>query len=326
MVLLLSLLMLPVCAAEPESQSRNTAMIGTCVYRDWVPAGVGSVGISIFGGIITDTGWVSDLFSWSDTRDGPRMIAGTITNRGYCDDIIDAEDFMREGERVSVYDLEAGVLGEATITKVLGAGREGFMVGAKPRVAPGQEIRFKRVPRLSWQGPDPLMLAVWVQNGGQPGWVTGKVLDPTSRVYRPLVVAWLTARDVPPSLANHVVIKQIVRADINGDGRHEVFLSFHSPEVPVAVNGEASSQSFSYLVMRTVPEQSRDVATVVIDGSPERVHEIRGLCDLDRDGVAEVATEYMPFHHSNAPWGMALFRWAGGAFSQVADEPVVGGC
>lgn len=312
-VLLLNLLMLLACPAEAGGESGNTAMIATCVYHDYRLPEYDPVDIWLFGGIIADKGWVSDIFAWAESRDGPWKIAGTVTAKGDVEVLIDPEHFMREGERVSVYDLEAGVLGEA----ILNTGAGGRF-GARPIVAPGQEVRFKRVNRLSYLGPDPMMLAVWHQDGGRPGWVTGKVLDPESAVYRPLVAAWLTERGVSPSVADGVVITQIVRVDINGDDRHEVFLSFHSPEAPDAAADEKSSQAFSYLVMRTIAESTGQVTTVVVDDSQDRAHKIRGFCDLDRDGVTEVATQYQ--------WGMTLFRFEDGAFSQMADQEFQGGC
>ena len=318
---LLVLLCSPAAGGERFQTSAIIGLFTVRYYGNWeVPLG-DPAEVLLIGGVLAGTGWVSDLMLWSDSATGPWKVAGKVTGQGERDSLIDARRFMREGERVSVYYVEAGVLGEATLTDYGSDSADGLVFGAKPRISAGKEDAFRRTSKLSWGDQGPHMLAVWAPGGGRPHWVTGELLNPKNTVYRSVVERWLAARGVSSSVIRTAVVEQIVRTDINRDGRQEVFLSFHTPDAPGVRPKQSGKRVFSYLVMRQLSGDAGLVKTVVVDDSADRVHKVDGFCDLDEDGTAEVATDYL----SAESWGTALFRWDGSKFRQVAGQESTAG-
>jgi hypothetical protein len=225
------------------------------------------------------------------------------------------------GDEVTVGDLQTGLVGRGRLTSQgklgseqaqsqWGMGMRGLWYDVQLKASAEKQLAQagKRA------GTAPSLLAAWHSTSSPaPRWVKGAVLDPRSRVYRAIITDWLATRGVSPKVMQMVDVNQVVKADINRDGRDEVFLAFHTPDVSYPTRAHSTATSFSYLIMRHVARHSRRVRTVVIEDRPNSLHALSGLCDLDGDGWAEVVTTSWAVDAC----GTTLHHWTGCSFEAV---------
>lgn len=305
--------------AAPELRPSSSALL--CSVR---PA-ENAASVWVIGGVVAGKGWVDegevrglihegdDLSGWGGPR-GP--IEPTQIH------------LLHEGERLTLYTLEAGVVGYAELTddgEIFRGyeGLHGMRFSASLALDEHQREAVEQAtsmptPWTSYGGPglQPSMLGVWARGDVEPRWVTGEVLRSDSKTYRQIVSRWLSGKGVPDDVLTTVKILQIVRADIDTDGCDEVFISFYTPGIAYP-SQESREHVFSYLVMRDLSGGSEDVKTTVLDyarGDEAHVFGdvfwVDGFCDLDADGVAEVVVHSGYYEGDSS----ALLRRAGDRF------------
>jgi hypothetical protein len=278
----------PAKSAKPPAA---TALVG------WMAGGADDADIGVVGGPVAGRGWVGGE---------------------------QAKGLMHHGDRLALYGMESGPIGSATLTNdgILwsqnpdNARARGLEYQATWRVAPGKDKLADREP----------LLAVWHAPGSpEPRWVRAKVLSPKSRAYREIASRWLRGQGATKEAIEGFRIEQLVQADVNQDGREEVFLSLHwfdqyavfsSGDIHYEVASPHATKGFSYLLMRYLPRGSRRPRTVVVEGETCDVHRITGLCDLDCDGWAEVVTEQTAYED----FGKRLYHWTGRGFRAIQGE------
>jgi hypothetical protein len=224
----------------------------------------------------------------------------------------DTRGLLPKGARLSRYELTRGRVGEIEIT---GAGKLG---GPAPE---GYETYGAEFPARVILGkheaaqPGLAGLAVWHSPGSPaPRWIAGKVQNPKLPAYRKTINDWLTARGVSAKLLKAVKVNQVVKADINRDGRDELFLAFRTPnEMDGAPRGQLPKKPFSYLVMQYRPSRTGAAKIAVLSDWVYLEHEVLGFCDLDGDGWAEVVAGTAGIDH----YGCNLNHWEGKRFQQI---------
>lgn len=275
----------PVSAAGKTKAPGAAALLGTLEgWRDG--------GLLVIGGVAKGRGWLS----------GER-----------------ARDLARKGDPIAVYDLQAGLIGRARLTS------DGKL---SPDEVPSREFVYggcydvrldadlhKQLSNASeWGGNGSTPVGVWHSSSNpEPRWVKAALLDAKNRAYREIISDWLAAKSVRRAVIAKVVVDQIVRADINGDKRDEVFLAFRTPEMVFPTGRRSTKTAFSYLVMRYLPKGARRARTLVLEDWADFVHSVIGICDLDRDGRAEVATTSSGIDVC----GTSLHHWVAGRFRKV---------
>jgi len=249
------------------------------------------------------------------------VIGGPVAGKTWVDSE-EAKGLMHEGDRLSLYALGADILGQVVLTSKgrLGSEEEdsfeeyGLFFDAQVNVAPGKQEAYMKAKEVAEKRILPHMLAVWSSKGFKPRWLVGEVLNPENRAYRRVIADWLARRGVPSDVIGKVVAEQVVRADIDGDKRNEVFLSFRSEDAPRWLQpGESKKRTFTYLLMRYLPPKSQHVKTIVIAYDQPGINVVAGFCDLDGDGRAEVITEL----NGVDVWGATLYRWLGSRFEEA---------
>jgi hypothetical protein len=229
-----------------------------------------------------------------------------------------AAELARTGDPVSLYELRAGPIGKA---QVAGTGKLGQDTSPVNWTMLGAWYPLCLDPKLvepfasASAGSPRTVVGLWHSPAAPaPRWVEASVLDPWNRTYRNIISKWLAARGVSEEVRHTITVEQIVRADINGDGRTEVFLSFHTPITSYPSGKRSNATSFSYLLMRYLPRHSRRASAVVVEDMRDVVHNVVGLCDLDGDGWAEVITE----SYGIDAIGTSLHSWTGRGFRAVS--------
>lgn len=240
------------------------------------------------------------------------LIAGYVTSRGWVDST-EAKGLMHHEDKLSLYALHVGRVGSAQLTD------DGYDLAQWNTVAPpsswdgvGYSARLRFAEPQRKAAGDEIILAVWHAPGTpEPRWVRAKTLDPKSSTYRGILAEWLRRQGVPKQPEHGLTVRQIVRADVNGDGREEVFLSFMWSE-------RSSSQPHSAvhggLMMRYLPPGSREPRLVMVLDDSHLVYTVAGLCDLDSDGWAELVVQ----HAGQECGGMCLCHWTGQGFTHMS--------
>ena len=234
------------------------------------------------------------------------VIGAHVSGRGWLRSE-NASGLMHKGDKLAVFRLTEGRIGTAKLTND-GTLNSDFSQG----------LWYKSQPSDS----DGLAVVVWHSLGSAaPKWISVGELSAGNTVYRKVISEWLKGKGVSRETTESVVVEQVVRADINGDKRDEVFLSFRTPNTPgFEWITKPTKDTFSYLLMRHLPRGSRQAKTVIVEDFPSVVHRVTALCNLDNEGWAEVAT-----HSSGVDvWGSGLHHWTGRRFRQVGGWG--GGC
>ncbi len=257
------------------------------------------------------------------------VIGGPVAGKGWVSSE-EAKGLMHRGGRLSLYALEAGELGEVVLTsegklesqeKRGGSGAEGLFFGTEAKIPAEKRAAYEKALELYrdidnvGQGPD--LLAGWNVKGHRLRWVTGEIVKRDSKTYRNVISEWLRTRGVPKGVIEKVEIEQVVRADINGDGRQEVFLSFHTPASEIlTIEGHerATRKAFSYLLLRYFPPGGGKVKTFVIDDFVNSIKHVDGFCQLDEMGWAEVVVRHSAYESA---W-TDLLHWVGNGFAETS--------
>jgi hypothetical protein len=246
------------------------------------------------------------------------VIGGVARGRGWLSSER-ARGLARLGDEVTVGDLQTVPIGRGRLTSQGRLGSEQApsqwgMRGLWYDVQLDARAEKRSAQAGKRAGNAPSLLAAWHSpSSPAPRWVRGAVLDPRGGFYRKVIADWLATRGVSPEVVQTIDVSQVVKADVNRDGRDEVFLAFHTPDVSFPTRAHSTATSFSYLIMRYVPPHSRRVRTVVIEDRPNSLHALSGLCDLDGDGWAEVVTTSW----ATDACGTTLHHWTGRLFQAV---------
>jgi hypothetical protein len=259
--------------------------------------------------------------TWGDLKSGGlRVVGGPVARRGWLGGER-AKGVMHRGDTLVAYGLETGRLGTGVVTD------DGALDTAKPRdggYSEGLEYaaRFRHLPgtQKSWDGA--VVTAIWHAPGSpEPRWVVAKVLDRKNRTYRKLIADWLRQHGRTRAQIEEFTVEQLLRADVNFDGRDEVFLSFHWYEEEYTniedhtIASPEARKGFSYVLMRYLPPRSRRPKVRVVVNDWDN-HSVTALCDLNRDGQAEIVVE--SYGHE---WGdTRLYHWTGRGFVWVQGD------
>ena len=262
------------------------------------------------------------------------VIGGSVSSGGWLDsDKVDG--LMGKGAELTICSLTEGAVGTA---KLLSDGKLGsedpldnvFTEGRWYRCQvsmPGEWLAEYWKQHDRWQDGEkqvepPALMALWHStNRPAPKWIKGERLDPGNVVYREVIADWVKQKGVSPETISSIIVEQIVRADIDGDRRDEVFVSFRTPNTPAPEwIPQPTKDTFSYLLMRYPPRGSKEPRTIIVSHVPNLVHKVTGLCDLDGDGSAEATT----IDYGYDVWGGTLYHRTDGEFKAVASWG--GGC
>ncbi len=274
--------------ARPKARAASAAVVADVVLHEDNPDPAHRAKLLLVGG-------------WSPTR-------GWLSGE-------QARGVMPRDARLSLYQLTRGVVGEAQASggeRVLANDTEGG------GLTTGIEVRAKllRLDLPAGQERRTGALAVWRAPGTAPlRWVKGRKLDPHDPSYRRLVGDWLKGKKVAKSTVDSVSVDSAVAADINGDGREEIFLGFGSAEhrEKILGPGKPTPTDFSYLIMRYTPHGSRQPKIAVVAQSVPFDYDIRGFCDLDGDGWAELIA-----HEEITDFAVSVtYHWNGRGFERT---------
>lgn len=275
------------------------------------------------------------------------VIGGYVAGRGWLESE-QTKGLMKAGDRLTLYALEAGTLGDVILTSDATVGSErpadpvayrGLSYNARIRIHPDKQEAYAKAKRLRHSIWKMDMVAVWSKADPRPPWIVAQLLPGAlteHSEYRALLADWFRSRHVDAESVTGISIEQAVRADINRDGRGEVLLSFlceahweegrldprdfdsdHGRAGEDCFNnelGRPEDRYFSFLVMRCLPGDARQVETAVLHNSPAcRTLWVIGFCDLDGDGTAEVLTRAAGRDYD----GAQLFHWDGERFHEL---------
>jgi hypothetical protein len=156
--------------------------------------------------------------------------------------------------------------------------------------------------------------ATWSRGLPPPRWIRWTELPEPAKgsPYWRVAEDWIRSRKLPARALETLRFVQAARADLNGDGKDEVFLSFAGYS---SAEGDWDNAKFySCLLMRRVLPTGK-VETVVLDDTsyPNYSAKIAGLCDLDHDGWAEAIVRV----HGVDTWSVWLYRWNGRRFATM---------
>ena len=255
------------------------------------------------------------------------VMAGYVKGKGWLNSE-KAGPLMRKGDRMGLYTLDplAQRVGQVEMTnngQDLGADEEASEWGWVVEARVIQPLRDKTVvgvwrtfeERVGQSAEGKAVVGIWrAPTAPEPKWVTGKRLSPDNVVYRAEVLAWLKKRGVSEPARRQVEVREIIKADLNGDKRDEVLISFHSPQADQFNNPEMPKPRYSYLVMRSLPRGSPTPRTTIVNDDCASVHYVDGLCDLDGDGWAEIIS-----HDGAQDYGTDwIHYWNGKGFRSVS--------
>ena len=257
-----------------------------------------------------------------------RIVAAFVPGKGWLESE-EAVGLLHEGDRLSLHALEQGLLGEVALTSegelasekpVAGGAVWGLSYDARLQTKPEMESRYEAATRLRRTGPlwwPPTLLAS-SKGPTTPGkWLTAVSLPgPLDKCgpHYTAVADWLRSLGASESAIRGLEIIQAVKADVDGDGQDEVFLSVHGPGIwAYTEGGRSNAEHFSYLVMQRTREGIPGIGTTVLDDRAWRSLWVCGLQDLDGDGWAEVVTRGQGLDYG----GAQLFHWDGHQFVEI---------
>jgi len=215
---------------------------------------------------------------------------------------------LHKGDHLTVYDTTVGPVGEAVITGRGGPEGEGdndfeFPVRVTWK-SPGRGANRERPYHLLAVGPDGAPRLTWVK-------ITTLPAPAKDSPYHRLAVEWLRARKWSAQARNTLEMRPTLRADVNGDGKGEVFVSFFGDDGTVVREDPFAKKYYSYILMRSLGKNGRVRTAVLEDANwPGYEVDITGMCDFDGDGWAEIIS-----NHSGTDGRIStLYRWNGHGF------------
>ncbi len=223
-----------------------------------------------------------------------------------------AEGLLREGDRLPLYTQQGTPVGQVTLKN---GGRlrseakelepEGEALQFQASVQPSSGLTKATTDRMATR------FATWSRGLPPPRWVRWTELPKPAKdsPYWRVAEDWIRSRKLPARALETLEFVQATRADVNGDGKDEVFLSFAG--YSGAEGDWQNSKPYSCFLMRRVLPGGR-IETVVIDDTSYDNYSVKiaGLCDVDHDGWAEVIASV----HGVDLWFVRLYRWNGRRF------------
>jgi hypothetical protein len=165
------------------------------------------------------------------------VIGGHVAGKGWLESE-EAKGLMKPGDRLTLCALEAGVLGSVTLSddgsvqseQPIDAGPIwGLSYKARISIPSDKQDAYAKAKSLRHGVCAMDLVSVWSKTSSRPSWVAGQLLPGAlseDSEYRDLLTSWLRSRLRGAPDVTNVELDDAVRADINGDGRDEVFLSF----------------------------------------------------------------------------------------------------
>jgi hypothetical protein len=165
-------------------------------------------------------------------------------------------------------------------------------------------------------GFTPTRFATWSRDLPLPRWVRWTELPKPAKgsPYWRVAADWVRSRRLPKRALETIQFTQAARADVNGDGKDEVFLSFSGSGGGAGANADRRElKPYTCLLMRRVLPGGK-AETVVLDHTSLDDYwvTIAGFCDLDHDGWAEVIVSAGGAGIDGAR--ISLYRWNGRRF------------
>ena len=225
-----------------------------------------------------------------------------------------ARKMLHKGDRLSIFAPATGARGEAVLTD------SGHLRSEEPNVGEGEGygLEFQSSVQLGPDSAEPPeggggeVLATWTKSGASPHWIKMTALPKPAKgsAYWRVARAWLRERGWPPRAVETMSIDQILRADVNGNGKEEVFLSLSGDDGRPA-HETAGKRYYSYLLMLSADTKGI-TRTIVVnsDDWAQYSQSIIGLGDFDHDGWAEVITSGGGLDAED----VTLFHWNGHRF------------
>lgn len=244
--------------------------------------------------------------------DAVMIVGGCTARRGWVGSE-EASGLVRSGDHMSVYTLHAGRVGEVVVTD---SGTILSTTGGHPQYR-GLEYatRWQTIPGEDHAAGGEPLIAVWhAPRSPEPRWVQATALDAGAQTYRDTIARWLRQHGRGDQ-AQAVQVRQVLRADVNHDGRDDLLLSFDWVDRRLLPRTEEKAAQ-AYLLLRYLPRGSRTPRIIVVTDRRSETLEVSGLCDLDRDGWAEVVVE-----DAGHEWaGTWLYHWSGSGFASVMGD------
>jgi hypothetical protein len=244
--------------------------------------------------------------------DAVMIVGGYAARRGWVGSE-EASGLVRSGDRMRVYALHAGRVGEVVVTD---SGTVFSTVGGHPQYR-GLEYATRRqaTPGEDHAAGGESLISVWhAPRSPEPRWAQATALDGATQIYRDIIARWVRQHG-RGDRAQAVQVRQILRADVNHDGRDDLLLSFDWVDRRLLPRAEDKTAQ-AYLLLRYLPRGSRTPRTIVVTDRRSETLEVIGLCDLDRDGWAEVVVEDAG-HEWGGTW---LYHWSGSGFASVMGD------
>lgn len=143
----------------------------------------------------------------------------------------------------------------------------------------------------------------------------------TNEIYRQVVLDWLAQEGVADP---QIVIMQIYRTDLEGDGTDEIFISSTSVE---RHRYTVEAGDYSMILMRKVVGNQAVTIPIVVDTYAALQQTYRFPCtytignfvDLNRDGILEVMVEFVRW----AGFGAAVFQVSGQNVEEVLGDTCI---
>lgn len=204
----------------------------------------------------------------------------------------DAVGLLHQGDRLPLYSPQGSPLGQVALTN---GGR--LMSQAKDSIGEALQFQASVQPASGVTAATTAFpatrFATWSKGVPPPRWIRWTELaDPAKgSLYWRVAEDWIRSRKLSAHALETLQFAQAARADVNGDGKDEVFLSFCGFAGGSDAKGDWDElqNPYSCLLMRRVLPGGKVEATVLDDNtlSPYSA-KIAGLCDLDHDGRPEL--------------------------------------
>jgi hypothetical protein len=237
--------------------------------------------------------------SWAEPDEPPdslTIVGGYAPGRGWLASE-QAEGLLRKGDRLPVYTLAAGPIATVRLTdngSIMSRGFTspypyGLVYDAVVQFAPGTTVAQRR---------DPVTCPWYASGAHAPRRVWAREADRKAQVYRKTAARWLRRRGIKDSVIQRMRVSQVVRADVNHDGRVDTLLAFDWDD-----DTTPEWDPGAYLLLAYRPKGSERERIVELGNLPLGWFDVTGLYDLDHNGWAEIVVA----HFNGEQWGTRLY-------------------
>ncbi len=221
-----------------------------------------------------------------------------------------AKGLLCEGDRLPAYTLAAGPIATVRLTDNGTAMSRGFTSPFPYGLVYGAVVQFSRGTTARQRG-DPVT-CLWQTPGARaPRRAWAREGDGKSQVYRRVAVNWLRQRGISDKAIRRMRVGQVVRADVNHDGRVDTLLAFDWDDDTTL---EQNPGAHLLLVYR--PAGSKGERIVQLGNLPLGWFDVIGLYDLDHNGWAEIVVA----HFNGEQWGTRLYYHTRRGFAFVKGD------